>query len=262
MVHHERLLHFFIDFPQAGNITSDSVELNVSSTAGDIDQWFFFNNSGLLNFFTPNITINNLPQGTNNITVFVNDTFGNFNSSQVILFIDSNAPLIEFVAPTLADDTNTTVNTQIIANVTVVELNEVNITFVITNSTGTVNDTTFTSSVRFFNHSQLLNDGIYEYNVTVCDFNICNTTETRTLRIDTTPPDLFIAFPTNSSFSINTLDLNVSSTATDISIWTWSNDSGATNNSFVPNITISNLPDGSNTIIVFVNDTLNNENQE
>jgi len=94
-------------------------------------------------------------------------------------------------------------------------------------------------------------------------FNKIICTELRTVNVsatsDTTPPDLTIDFPTNTTYSYSNLSLNVSSTATDIDTWVWSNNSFTTNHSFTPNTSIV-WEDGQTVLSVGVNDTSGNFN--
>jgi len=81
---------------------------------------------------------------------------------------------------------------------------------------------------------------------------------------DTINPDITIKFPANLS-NYSNQDLNVNYTANDTNMqacW-WSNNSGTNNYSLTDcgtNITGQTWPEGSNTIIVWVNDTSNNQN--
>jgi len=66
---------------------------------------------------------------------------------------------------------------------------------------------------------------------------------------DSTPPDLTLDHPQNTTYDYCNLSLNVSSTATDIDTWIWSNDSFTTNYSFTPNTSIV-WEDGQHTLHV------------
>ncbi|NOR84865.1 hypothetical protein GQ473_02000, partial [archaeon] len=112
---------------------------------------------------------------------------------------------------------------------------------------------------RLENNFTGLSDGTYKYTAYVQDLagNI-NNTETRTLIIDITPPQIIIYSPENITYyDIIQVDLNVSADET-IDTWWYSLNSG-TNTTFSPNVTI-NIIDGQNNITVYANDTVGNEN--
>ena len=89
---------------------------------------------------------------------------------------------------------------------------ERNITFMLVNTTGVVNETTLGVGNRSFNFTYLI-DGVYYYNVTVEDSaNNRNYTETRTVTLDTVYPTIDYVFPTpenNTNQSSSTLIINV-----------------------------------------------------
>jgi len=100
-----------------------------------------------------------------------------------------------------------------------------------------------------------LNDGAHTYYAT-CNGSVTNTTETRTLRIDGTPPTITIYSPQNITYNnISQVNLNVSASET-INTW-WHSINGGSNTTFTPNTTI-NVANGSNTLIVYANDTVGN----
>ena len=118
--------------------------------------------------------------GQHNVTVWVNDSAGNENSSSVTFLVDTTYPLIDYGTGTAVDYANLS-QSNVYVNVTVTELNEANITFRLYNSTAEVNTTVFTDSTRTINWTSLP-DEVYTYNVTVTDYsNSQNTTATRTI---------------------------------------------------------------------------------
>jgi hypothetical protein len=139
------------------------------------------------------------------------DVAGNeFQTENNTIIIDTVNPGIEFGEGTEESETNFT-RDWIYVNVSVVEVNEANITFRLHNEIGEVNVSTFSTSVRDINFTGLV-DGYYNYNVTLVDYaNNRNTTENRFIRIDNTGPEITIHHPEMKTYGVNTsLPLNVS----------------------------------------------------
>jgi hypothetical protein len=84
--------------PQNTSYTTTSIALQVSSSES-IDTWWYSLNDGANATFTPNTTISAI-QGSNNITVYANDSAGNTGSSSVFFFVDSIPPSITWNTPT------------------------------------------------------------------------------------------------------------------------------------------------------------------
>ncbi|MDD5151835.1 MAG: LamG domain-containing protein, partial [Flavobacterium sp.] len=88
-----------IILPANTTYSSTNISLNVSSTATDIDSWWYSLNLGETNTtFTPNSTFIG-SEGSNNLFVYVNDSSNNLNFSSVIFSIDTTPPLILFISP-------------------------------------------------------------------------------------------------------------------------------------------------------------------
>jgi len=121
----------------------------------------------------------------------------------------------------------------------------------------------YNSSDWYFYSNQSDLSGTYTYYGYSEDaYGNANQTETRVITmdaVDTTPPFITIESPTNTTYSNNTIDLNVTSNEA-IDSWWYSNDTGLTNQTFTPNISIAGYPEGLNNITVFANDTAGNEN--
>jgi parallel beta-helix repeat protein len=108
-----------------------------------------------------------------------------FASANRTFSIDTIKPLIEFTTGT---ETNNTLKSRdwIFANVSVTEDNFENITYRLYNSTGLLNQTTYTSLVTSINWTGLNNNNVqYWYNVSVYDkVGNFNQTETRYITLD------------------------------------------------------------------------------
>ncbi len=117
-----------------------------------------------------------------NVSNSAGNSFDNVN-----ITIDNTNPLVNFSLPTFGNGTNHGASA-IPMNVTVTELNFINITFDLWNSTSPVNRTTFTTRNYFLNVTGL-NNGNYTYNVSVIDsVGNVNFTETRTVQLFTFVP--------------------------------------------------------------------------
>ncbi len=251
--------HITIDHPQNISYNYNNISLNVSANEV-ITTWIWSNDSGLNNrTFTPNTTIV-WEDGKNNITVWGDDAAGNWGNATVLFVVDTIAPPTYVNASPQYIDKGGVVT----VNFTVFQDAGVGIgTFVfnITSPNGTetfhsdcVYNGNCTLSIEFGTSDYAGQVGYYNVSVWVND-TLGNWIQNTTWYYvnDTTPPDLTIDFPTNTTYSISNLSLNVSSTASDIDTWIWSNDSFTTNYSFTPNTSIV-WEDGQHTLHVGVND--------
>ncbi|MFH1802529.1 MAG: LamG-like jellyroll fold domain-containing protein [archaeon] len=127
-----------------------------------------------------------------------------------------------------------------------------------------VNFSTFTDQTREINWTGLNENG-YHYNVYISDtYDNQNITETRTITLGRPAPTIIINSPENTTYrDVYDLSTDLNVTITDEfgedSRW-WTIDGGASNNTFIGDTTITGLSVGSNTITVYANNTLGNEN--
>ncbi|MCK5624259.1 hypothetical protein KAI04_00265 [Candidatus Pacearchaeota archaeon] len=183
------------------------------------------------NFWTA--TNSSMIQGSHTVNFYCNDSSGNLNDTkQETFFIDSIYPLISFTTGTENNDTSL-VRNWIFANVTVTENNFENITYILYNSTEEVNTTTYTTEIKEINWTGL-SDEVYTYNVTICDLvNKCNTTETRTIRLDTSNPEIYYNPNTDSNNSfVNKNWVFINITASDLTKDSVRLEWGGTNETF------------------------------
>ncbi len=240
-------------------------------------------NSGLNNY---SLSINSSSTGGNysntsiadgdyTITAYCNDTVGNTNSTQSTTFtIDTTNPLISYGTGTELNETNFT-RTWIYVYANVTETNEKNITFRLYHRNGTqVNITTYSTAQRVVNWTGL-NDGFYNYNISVWD-GASNYNETRTRRItlDNANPLLDLYRPLPQNYATNQslpLNFTVSDETLGVqSCWyrIFNSTDIITSNTTVPdcanmtfNVTkIDGIGEGAYTLTFYVNDTLNNIN--
>ncbi len=204
-------------------LSVNNVFFNLTNSSGQQNATFTASNSAST-FWNATINTSNFADGTYNITVYANDTIGNLNKTIVVsrLTFDNTNPVPLFGTGTENSGVNVSRN-WIYANVSVVETNEANITFLLYNSTGQYNSTTFTTAVRTINWTGLA-DGTYSYNVTARDYaNNFNTTTTRTVTVDTAAPNISFVSPTPANNTINVggnVTVNVTAADATLSIQT------------------------------------------
>ena len=163
---------------------------------------------------SPNfINFTGLSEGLYFYNATANDTIGNnANLTTRNITLDTTNPLIDYIAPTEANNTIFQ-RDWIFVNVSVTEVNFANITFTLFNSTSQVNITTFITEIFEINFTSLPNE-VYTYNVTVNDtIGNSNNTETRVITLDTINPVVGNKFINATSVNINeAIKLNVTVT--------------------------------------------------
>jgi len=159
-------------------------------------------------------------EGSNTFYLHMIDKVGNSNTTNVTFFKDTIFPIIDFISPTEANNSYVNQN-NIYVVVSVTELNLANITYTLFDTSALVDETAYYTETYAVNYTPLT-DGEYYYNVTVCDIaNNCNNTETRTITLDTTLPNVTITglanetvtdvIPTNVTFNYSFNDTNIDS---------------------------------------------------
>ncbi|MBX4212283.1 hypothetical protein KW787_02405 [Candidatus Pacearchaeota archaeon] len=244
-------------------VTQTALNYTISGAA---NCWYSTNN-GVTNTSVTcgaNVTGLSSAEGSNNWTVYANDSFNNANKSTVTFFVDTIIPLVQYGTLTDADGINVT-RRWILVNVTASDTNLVNISIRIFNSTGLVNITTTSSSPNLINVS-VSADGNYTFNATATDvLGNRNTTATRTITIDTVPPIVTINLPsTNSSTSSVSFNITLNEAGDTAQ---YSLNSGVTNVTMTKNgntdfnATNASIADGNYIVKFYVNDTLGNFNR-
>ncbi len=258
-----------IVYPENTTYNTNQSILNYTYTDISIGVCWYSINSGVTNSSTSvagtNFTNVFSSQGSNNWAVYCNDSVGYESNDSIVFFMDSLFPLIDYGDGTRANNYNQTLD-WIYVNVTVTETDLVNITFLLWNSTAESNRITY-DSTRFINWTSL-SDDVYTYNVSACDsFNLCNTTATRRLTIDTIAPTVTVEHPTtNQNFSSTAMPLSIQLnwTYSDINYvqacWYWD---GTVNTTVTcgDNATI-NLYNGQRTLVGYANDSAGNWNSD
>jgi hypothetical protein len=192
------------------NLSQSNIAINVTATDnGVIDTIIarlFNSTSDQINSSTSStsplfINFTGLSDGVYYFNATVNDTYGNSNNTSTrTITLDTTYPLIDYGTGTESNNANVS-QSNIYVNVSVTETNEKNITFLLYNSTGQVNSTTYTDATRTINWTGLA-DGTYTYNVTIIDdAGNSNTTSTRTITLDSSNPVITLIAPADSTSS-------------------------------------------------------------
>ena len=114
------------------------------------------------------------------------------------------------------------------------------------------------------NSTDILDDASYTYQIFTSDTaNNKNSTEKRTIKIDSTKPIIQITTPNNNTFSSNAnLNINYTITESNIDTCWYSNDSMSINTTLAScaNITTVTWSDGQHNVTIWTNDSANNQN--
>jgi hypothetical protein len=243
-------------YPQNTSYSLVQSVLNYSASDSNLQSCWYSTNNGQTNVSLTcgqNVTGLSNSQGSNTWRAYANDSAGNTNSSYVTFFVDSVNPLMSFTQ-------GTTVNGSIVGrswifvNVSVIEANEANITFLLYNSTSLVNSSTFTNGNRIINWTGLP-DGVYYYNVSIFDaLNNFNFTETRTITIDRISPLISIVNPQNTNYTNATVLVDITSDGDNV--WFYN---GTSNESYSSPV-YRTFSQGNNNLIAYANDSAGNIN--
>ena len=269
----------------SGSNSSETASANFTNSSSTQLSWVGFAQAGLINgtgigrvLF--NATATN--PGTFNFTVIVTNFTSSSYSNLSVTVNDTTVPAtITYGTGTENDESNFT-RTSIVINVTATDNGVINTILIrLYNSThGQINSSSnITASTHFINFTGL-SEGLYRFNATVNDsYGNSNSTATRIVRIDNTPPVVFaanISSPTNNgNYSGNNLLLNVSIVDATLLVqsvfFNVTNSSGAQNNTFTATkegagnafstyLNTTNFRDGVFNITVWANDTVGNLN--
>ncbi len=227
-----------VNYTYGGGITTvlyevDSNNTNISITLG------------------ANITFDNLSKTLHNISIYVNNSANNINSSFVNFSIKSSIPDLRILNPT--NNTNYSISI-ITLNYSSVDVNPDKIWYELDSNNTNV---TITTNLTFSG----LSEGYH--NVTMWDNDTANN-QNRTFVsffIDTVNPDLRIINPINNTlYQTATITLNYSSRDLSLDkIW-YELDSNNTNITTTTNLTFG-LSLGEHNITLWNNDTTNNKNR-
>lgn len=257
------------------NVSRNWIYVNVSVT--EINEanitFILYNSSGVVNnsiFTDKRRTINwtDLTDGSYSYNVTVSDFVSRYNATQTFeINLDNSLPLINFVNPTEINNSLIT-KRNIIINISASDTSLSNITISIFNSSHSLVNYTvnFTSSDVYYNFS-VNSDGIYFFNASASDgVNNKNRTETRQVRIDTSPPLANIISPVNNqNYTSTPIFFNISTNENSSATFTLN---GGVNNYTMTvnssgtgfNFTNSSIADGNYLVRFYVNDSAGNRN--
>jgi len=253
------LLTIFVDTLPPGVAIQSPLNTTFSTTSQDLNVWCSdlasnctnhnYNLNGAGNqSFTPNTTITSV-DGSNTLDYCAADDFSNLNCTTVSFTVDLPSPLLNITFPlnTTYKETITELNYSVFHNITGLDTCWYSLDSGITNVTSTC-DTNITSissgqgDEEWFTYA---NDTLGNENQSKQNFFV-----------DSINPVLTVDSPLNTSYGFRNINLNVTGTDTNIDSYFYSLDWGL-NTSFTPNSTVE-VTQGSHTIVLYVNDTLNN----
>ena len=241
--------------------TSSSYIYDYNFTDLDGDNVTWSDNTTLFNINSSTGVISDTPTETEtgNYTILITASDGTNSDTDTFEYVikDTTKPNVIIDSPI-----NSTYNSStIIFNLTVTDNVEVSSCWFNLNDNDNISMTNASNIYTYTNSS--IKDGQYIANFFCNDTSgNLNNTENVTFTIDTTAPNINTLFPTNIIYNVTQTQLNY--TVSDLhldSCW-YSIDLGVTNNSITcgTNITGLTSSEGSNTWIVYVNDTVGNIN--
>jgi hypothetical protein len=240
-----------IQSPTAINYTTTNISLSYTVSDANLDKCWYKLNAGANTTLTSCANTTFIAaQGSNTITVYVNDTVNNFNSSSVTFFVDSINPAITIQSPTATNYTTTNISLNYVAS----DANRDSCWYKLNAGA----NTTLTSCTNTtFIAAQGSNTITVYVNDTINNFNSSSVT----FFVDSINPAITIQSPANITYASTSVDLNYTASDTNRDKCWYKLDSGSnTSLTSCANITLTSLAQGSHTIYVYVNDTVNNFN--
>ncbi len=261
----------FINGQQDSNIATAPASIYNSNRSVQIGAWtydpsgttaYYFNGTiDEVRILNKSLTVDEvqsdymLSLGSHNITVYANDTVGNWNSTSIYFTIDTTMPKITVLSPA-----NTTYyNNTIWFNIT---LNKAG-SWAGFSIDGRTNNTLTNSSGNW----NLLNNSMSEgfHNVTFYANDTSNNMNTTSVyfTIDTTMPKITVLSPANTTYYNNTIWFNI--TFNKDGSWAGFSIDGRQNSTLVNssgnwNLINSSMSDGFHNATFYANDTSNNMN--
>ena len=259
----------------SGNYSQNWIYANVSvidnGIADTLNITLYNSTSGLVDSYSSNAmraehNFTTLTDGTYYLNATFNDSYNNINSSETYtILLDTAGPgTVGLVSPTPSNGTtisSTEIEVNVSASDSLSEIESVVIN-VHNSSHDVVNSTLLTSLDYYVNYSSML-EGTYYINATANDTlgNSNDTSFTTVVTLDTTYPEITILYPTNTSYSSLQTELNLSFTESNADTCWYTNDS-LVNYTITcgDNVTGMNSSEGSNTWIVWINDSAGHTN--
>jgi PGF-pre-PGF domain-containing protein len=241
------------------NFSYNTTNIMINFTASDasgIDKMWFNNETANVTYTVPIIML--MSQGNHRFVFFVNDSYGNLNTTNVSFFVDSIIPVINFTTPTMAAGNYS--QNFITVNISVSDTNLNVFTIYLYNTTGISRQNSTSTFVNF----TALPAGIYYINATANDtIGNKNQTATRTVLLDTTAP----AFTNISNLTASDLsgifyDINASDNLVGVSCFSINDSTNFAINCAGILTNASHLTPVVYSLNVTANDTLNNKNSQ
>ena len=187
------------------NTTYDTLEIliNLTNSSDALNLWWF-NGTDNITYTEPGTF--NFTYGSHTIYAYSNDTFNALGSTSITFSI-TNDTNIEFENPTTSGNVS---QDYILVNVSSTDTSlDTILVYLYNASLDLINSSNSSTSPLFVNFSDL-SEGTYYLNATANDTDgNQGATETRTINLDMTPPNLTMLSPTNGSW-YNALRFNVS----------------------------------------------------
>lgn len=255
--------YLFVTNPLNQSYSSVKTFLNYTVNDVHLQSCWYSTNNGQINFSITcgqNVTGLSSVEGSNTWSVWANDSLGNVNVSAVNFFVDSVAPVVSFMAPTLLNASYTQ-NVSIIVNVSLTELNldsaliqldSTNYTFSCVGETNRVCNRSFSN----------IGEGVHKI-VAFANDSVGNMNATsRTFTVDLTPPNIVIHSPQNTIYNSSNFLINYSASDSNGVQACWYNlDSFWTNQTlFGCSTTSISVSDGNHSLLIYANDSAGNWN--
>src|SRR3989344_4205813 len=242
--------------PSQNNTNTSDNTLDILFTRSDtnLESCWYSNDTYLVNTTLANcgnITTIVWSDALHNVTIWVNDTFGNLNFSTTSFTVDAIKPTISFESPTDNNDTSFGRNF-IRVNISASDANLVNITIRLYNSTRDLLRQNTSSTSPFFINYTSLSEGEYFFNATATDFlNNLNSTSTRNVSL--VLPTINLSFPENKTY-INNVSIPLNFTYSNADFF-WFNLDNGDNSTIIGNTTF-NASQGGHRLNLFANNSV------
>jgi len=226
-------------------------DVALTFTISEATSWIGYSLDGEANVtITGNKTLPGLSDGIHTVIVYANDTAGNMGHSDSVDFtVDTVSPIIEILSP--ENKTYTT--------------SSVSLSFTIDKATSWIGySLDGEANVTIAGNTTLtgLSDGIHSVTVYAngaagnmgCSDIVYFTVQTAP--VDTTPPTISIVSPENKTH--DTTDISLTFTVDEPVSWIGYSLDGQANVTITGNVTLSGIPDGLHSLVVYARDTTEN----
>jgi len=230
--------------PQNKTYTTSIIPLDF--TVDEATSWIGYSLDGQANeTITGNTTLPVLSDGSHNVVVYANDTFGNMGFSDTIYFtVDTVSPNIEILSPE-----NTTYAT-----------NAVPLDFTVDEATSWIGyslDGQANETITGNTTLPVLSDGSHNVVVYANDtFGNMGFSDTIYFTVDTVSPNIEILSPENTTYAADSIPLTF--TVDETTSWAGYSLDGQINVTIAGSTTLPFLSDGSHNLVVYANDTAGN----